>query len=203
VFNRLCDLEWDTPIGEAASCGGDALMRVTAFRSVGGFKDELIAGEEPEVCLRLRCKGWRVERLDAEMTLHDAAMQRVGQWFRRALRSGHAFAELAFLHGASPERPGVRQTLSNLVWGAVLPLGAVAASFAWGGAVTLLAFGAYGVLTCRVYRAERRRGRPRETAALFSLFCVAGKIPEALGAIKFWSTRVRGLESTLIEYKSA
>src|SRR5664280_804375 len=25
IYNRLCDLEWDTPIGETLSCGGDSL----------------------------------------------------------------------------------------------------------------------------------------------------------------------------------
>jgi hypothetical protein len=31
------------------------------------------AGEEPELCVRLRRRGWRILRLDAEMTRHDAA----------------------------------------------------------------------------------------------------------------------------------
>jgi hypothetical protein len=35
VYNRLCDLEWDTSIGEARSCGGDFLARAGAFRDAG------------------------------------------------------------------------------------------------------------------------------------------------------------------------
>ncbi len=31
IYNRLIDMEWDTPVGEAKACGGDALMRVKAF----------------------------------------------------------------------------------------------------------------------------------------------------------------------------
>src|SRR5690606_9661513 len=31
VYNRLCDREWDTPVGQAAACGGDALMRLPAL----------------------------------------------------------------------------------------------------------------------------------------------------------------------------
>jgi len=83
VYNRLCDMEWDTLVGEADACGGDALIRTAAFRQVGGYDDKLIAGEEPELCSRLRAAGWRVVRLPAEMTLHDAAMTRFGQWWRR------------------------------------------------------------------------------------------------------------------------
>ncbi|MFP3526346.1 hypothetical protein SB912_28065, partial [Pantoea sp. SIMBA_072] len=60
VYNLLCDLEWDTPIGEAKACGGDALMRADAFAGAGGFRADLIAGEEPELCVRLRGNGWKV-----------------------------------------------------------------------------------------------------------------------------------------------
>ncbi|MCE9606893.1 MAG: glycosyltransferase [Planctomycetia bacterium] len=89
VFNRLCDIEWDTPVGEASACGGDALMRVVAFVEVGGFDDSLIAGEEPEMCVRMRRHGWTIHRLAAEMTWHDAAMTRLGQWWKRTVRAGH------------------------------------------------------------------------------------------------------------------
>ena len=87
IYNRLCDIEWDTPIGEAKGCGGDALMRADAFEQVGGFRADVIAGEDTELCVRLRAAGWRIWRLDAEMTVHDAAMTRFGQWWRRAIRA--------------------------------------------------------------------------------------------------------------------
>ena len=100
VWNLLCDLEWDVPPGEVLSCGGDALMRRAAFDAVGGYDPTRIAGEEPELCLRLRGRGWRIARIDAPMTVHDAAMTRVGQWWRRSQRGGYVdaegFAELGF-----------------------------------------------------------------------------------------------------------
>ena len=92
VYNLLCDLEWDTPIGETKECGGDSMMRVAAFEQVKGFNPSLIAGEEPELCLRLRQQGWKILRIDAEMTLHDAQITRFSQWWRRSLRSGYAYA---------------------------------------------------------------------------------------------------------------
>jgi len=67
VYNRLIDLEWDTPVGQASACGGDALMRADAVQQAGGFNPNLIAGEEPELCVRLRAAGWQIWRLDAEM----------------------------------------------------------------------------------------------------------------------------------------
>jgi GT2 family glycosyltransferase len=123
IYNRLCDIEWDTPVGEATACGGDSMMRVEAFQQVGGFNPTLIAGEEPELCVRLRQKGWKIFRLDAEMTLHDAQMTRFGQWWKRSLRAGHAYAEGAWLHGREPERHWVKESRSIWLWGlGVLPV---------------------------------------------------------------------------------
>jgi GT2 family glycosyltransferase len=89
----MADLEWNTPIGDAEACGGDAMIRVSAYQAVGGFDAALIAGEEPELCARFRTAEWRVHRLDAEMTVHDAAMSRLSQWWNRAVRSGFGYAQ--------------------------------------------------------------------------------------------------------------
>lgn len=114
-YNRLCDIEWNTPVGETHSCGGDVLMRADAFAAVGGFKPSLIAGEEPELCYRLRRAGWTVHRIAAEMTLHDAAITRFGQWWQRNRRNGHAIAE-AFAD-AGRDDPGLKRTFfSNVLW---------------------------------------------------------------------------------------
>ena len=102
------------------------MMRVDALEAVGGFRDDLIAGEEPELCVRLRAAGWRIWRLDAEMALHDAAMTRFAQWWRRALRSGYAFAQGAYLHGAPPERHWVWESRRAWLWGVWLPLACLA-----------------------------------------------------------------------------
>lgn len=41
VYNYLCDVEWNTPLGDAAACGGIVMMRVQAFESVGRFMPEI------------------------------------------------------------------------------------------------------------------------------------------------------------------
>ncbi|MFD2858347.1 glycosyltransferase [Seohaeicola zhoushanensis] len=98
------------------------MMRVTAIEAAGRYDPGLIAGEEPELCVRLRQAGWTIWRLDAEMTWHDAAMTRFGQWWNRSRRAGHAFAEGAAMHGGAPERHYVPQLLRAVAWGMVLPL---------------------------------------------------------------------------------
>jgi GT2 family glycosyltransferase len=201
IYNRLCDLEWDTPVGEAQACGGDALMRVLAFRAVGGYDARLIAGEEPELCVRLRANGWRIVRLPVEMTLHDAAMTRFGQWWTRHVRAGHAFAEVSRLHGHSPFGIWRKETRSNCFWGLVLPAIAVAAiPLTWGFSLLLLA--GYPALYWKIRRHRRRYGDDSRTAGLFARHCVLSKFPQALGQGRYVWNRLFGRRNRLIEYKS-
>ncbi len=195
VYNRLCDREWDTPIGQTRSCGGDALIRLAALADVGGYNPNLIAGEEPELCVRLRGKGWQVWRLDHEMTLHDAAMTRFGQWWNRSRRAGHAYAEGAALHGAAPERLGVSGLRRALAWGLALPLIAVAGSLAspW----TLILFIAW---PAQILRLATREGFDR-AGWQRAFFLVLGKIPESFGALEYWLRRLVTRPAGLIEYK--
>lgn len=173
VYNELCNREWDTPLGIVPTCGGDALVRVAAFNAVGGFSPELIAGEEPDLCHKLRQSGWTIHRLDAEMTRHDAAMTRVSQWWNRNKRSGYAYAEAWSRRGDSDDYPR-RRVLSNLVWG--LPPG----------------WAMWPLLWCRVYR---------QSDATYATHIVLGKLPHVQGQIRFWLDRLQTRRSTLIEYK--
>jgi GT2 family glycosyltransferase len=197
VYNRLCDHEWDTPPGQAQACGGDVLMRIEAVQAVGGFREDLIAGEEPELCVRLRTAGGQVWRLPEEMTLHDAAMLRFGQWWKRAMRGGHAYAEGAWLHGAPPERHFVAETRRALLWGAALPLASLALALlvhpAW--MALLLAFPLQLLRLAWRERAGGAAGRER------ALFLLLARLPEAQGALTFWVNRLRRRRAGLIEYK--
>ena len=192
LYNAMIDREWDTPIGQARACGGDALMRFDALDQVGGYNPDLIAGEEPELCVRLRQAGWRIWRLDAEMTWHDAAMTRFGQWWTRARRAGFAYAQGAALHGAPPERHNVSQTRRALLWGAVLPV-----------------IACLGMLLISPWMAQLLLAWPAQMLRLMlrgegwprAGFLVLGKLPEALGALTFYLRRLRGGPARLIEYK--
>lgn len=200
IYNRLCDIEWDTPVGLANACGGDALMRVEPIRQVGGYNPDLIAGEEPDLCLRLRQRDWKILRIDAEMTLHDAAITQFRQWWRRTLRSGHAYAEGAARHGHEPERHSVKSVRSIWLWGLGLPL--VALGFApFTAGASLLLLGGYLVLGVRIYLSARRRGRPASHARVYAAACVVGKVPQALGQLLYWKKRLFGQRGGLIEYK--
>lgn len=193
VYNLLCDIEWDGAPGEVRACGGIAMMRLGALTAVHGFRADLVAGEEPELCARLRAAGWRIWRLDAEMAAHDAAISRFGQWWRRTLRAGYAFAQSAALHGAPPERLGVRESRSAWLWGFVLPI-LTSACAGMAGPWGLAVLAAYPLQVARLaMRGARTPGENWRHAA----FLVLGKFPEVLGQLKFRLER----HARLIEYK--
>ncbi|MBF2086011.1 glycosyltransferase [Thermoleptolyngbya sp. C42_A2020_037] len=200
LYNRLCDIEWNTPVGEAKACGGDALMRVAAVQQVGGYNPTLIAGEEPELCVRLRQQGWKIFRLDAEMTLHDANMTRFAQWWKRTKRAGHAYAEGSWLHGTPPERHWVKETRSIWLWGLGIPLGAIALAPLIKGLSLLLLLG-YPVMTYRIYRYFKQQGYKASDALPYAISCVLGKFPGLAGVLQFHVNRLLGRRNALIEYK--
>jgi len=197
VYNLLCDIEWNTPVGEAKACGGDVMMRADALAAANGYRASLIAGEEPELCVRLRAAGWRIWRLDKEMTLHDAAMTRFGQWWKRTLRSGYAFAQGAALHGAPPERHWVRESRSTWFWGLVIPLVTLVV-FLWIGTWAAALLLVYPLQVLRLFLRGRRSPRENFWRAAF---LVLGKFPEMLGQVMFIFNRAFGNRSRLIEYK--
>jgi glycosyltransferase involved in cell wall biosynthesis len=201
LYNRLCDIEWDTPVGEAKACGGDAMMRVTALQAVGGYNPTLIAGEEPELCVRLRQQGGKILRIDADMTLHDAQMTQLQQWWKRSLRAGYAYAEGAFLHGAPPERHWVKETRSIRLWGLIIPGVSLLAAIPTQG-LSLLLLAGYPLMTYRIYQYAHRSGRSAKDARLFAIACMLAKFPQAQGQLRFYWGKFFKQPARLIEYNT-
>lgn len=191
-YNQLCDAEWNTPPGEAAACGGDAMVRLAAFAAVGGYDAAIIAGEEPELCHRLRARGWRVWRLDAPMTIHDADMHHFRQWWMRAVRSGYGYAQVWTKTRRSGSPLYARELARALGWSVVPlclaalltiligPVGLIAAPLTWGAQ-----FG----------RLARRDGGTQ------ALHLIAGKFAETWGMLRFVAARLAGRRQGAIYYK--
>lgn len=197
IYNLLCDLEWNTPVGETKACGGDALMRVDAVKSINGYNGKLIAGEEPELCIRLRQTGWKIYRLDAEMTWHDAAITRFSQWWKRTQRGGYAFAEGSFLHGGSPERHWVKESRSAWFWAGAIPLIAfIAVIFDVMAACTILL-----IYPLQLVRLALRGKHTTKINWLQAFFLILAKFPELQGQLQFLWHRLVGSSGRLIEYK--
>jgi hypothetical protein len=180
----MCALDWamQRP-GDGAYCG-IVMVKADAFAAVAGFAEDLIAGEDPDLAFRLIEKGFKTRRIDRLMALHDAGLERFGQWWRRTLRTGHADAELAWRHRRSPARDRWRESASSLFWGLGLPAAAALAA-ALVSPWWLLLLAAYPLLWLRVRAGAGAAQASRGDAALYASACVAAKLPQGLGVARF------------------
>lgn len=192
-YNRLCHEEWDTPIGPAAACGGDALISMAAFDDVSGYDSALIAGEEPEMCHRLRHAGWTIRRIDAPMTIHDAAMHRPRQWWLRAVRSGFGYAQVwrATARGGG-DGLYAREVVRALGWTVGVPVLACMLALVLG-PIGLLAAPALWVM--QFARLARRQGMR------IGAHMLVGKFAETLGIARYAVAALRGRGQEAIFYK--
>lgn len=198
TYNRLCNEEWNTPVGHALSCGGDAIMRLTALDAAGPFDPTLMAGEEPELCSRLRSLGWEIWRLDAPMTRHDAAMTRFSQWIRRAYRSGYGYAQAWSRTRGRADRLYTSHLRSAAIWAAAIPLAVVLVASLLGMPSIILAIPAIYIL--QIARIAARRGLFSAWSWRYASLMLVAKFPELLGALSYVLKRRRFAP---IDYKEA
>jgi GT2 family glycosyltransferase len=208
VYNRLADLEWDTPIGQAIACGGDSVIRAEAFEAVGGFDPTAPAGEEPELCQRLRRAGWTVWRVDAEMTRHDLAMTRFRQWWRRHYRSGYNGLDI-LTRFPGKDRLFADELRRARVWGIGWPmvviLGGVAGWLVGGPAAAAVAGGLLALtlplqMARLAYKIRKRVDGPK-TAIAYGVLTTIAKWANLAGQAGYLRDRRRGRMARLIEYK--
>ena len=201
VYNRMCDVEWSQePAGDTQVFGGDVMVRTALVRELGGYNPGIIAGEDPEFAYRVHKHGHRIVRADAEMTLHDAAITRFGQWWTRAKRSGYAYAQVSALHAAEPEQFWQADTRRALFWGCLVPALVPALALPTLGASSCLLL-AYPLRAARIAHRASQGGLPARDACFWSLHCVLASFPQAVGVFSYYEERLRGKDPTLIEYK--
>ena len=210
LYNALCDDEWNGPVGRVDACGGIALFRSTSFAHAGGFNEQLIAGEEPDLCLRMRQQNGIIRRIESEMALHDAAMTHFSQWWVRTRRSGFAYTEHVLLHRGKAIPAWTRAVFSIFLWAGGLPLiilmlsmGAVYCSQFLFGAAALLLFGLYPLQWFRIMQRKRREGASASFSRAYAGFMIIAKFPQLGGALRALFRHVTKAKAQLIEYKRA
>lgn len=201
-YNWLCDIEWAVAPGPARYFGGDVMIRAAALDAAGGYPAEMIAGEEPDLAIRLRRHGWALECLADEMTLHDAAIGRFSQWWRRTERSGHAYAELATRHRGGLVQDYTRRLAGVIFWSLIVPLGALVAALVVGPLAGILLLSLPLLQFVRLALRHARHYSASE-AMTIALYLMLAKPAQATGAARFFFSRARGRATRLIEYKAA
>ena len=202
VYNRLCALEWKSPAGDLSNfgaLGGIMVVRAAVFARLGGFNEQVIAGEDSEFGVRVGTSGHKITKIGVAMATHDADIHRFAQWWRRAVRAGHAIGQRFGLNGRGPLRDCARERRSVLLWGLGLPLLIVGLAPFTAGASLLLA-GGYVLLGTRIARYRRAQGDEPADARLYAGFTVLGKFAEAVGFLKFKLNSIAG-RYRIIEYK--
>jgi len=213
TYNLLCEIEWNTPVGEALSSGGDVLMRVPPLVSVGGFNDNLIAFEEPDLCRRLRHKGWKIWRLDADMTKHDANLLHFSQWWKRNERAGYGAMVITdiCLQDNDVHSVGIfeRQVKSSRRWvfalSIMLLLGVPIAAITTGRIGALISTACVVILilaqSLRIAWISRQRAPGIRAALLYGFFTMIAKLPQIVGQWRYLTDRLKGSKAVIIEYK--
>jgi cellulose synthase/poly-beta-1,6-N-acetylglucosamine synthase-like glycosyltransferase len=205
LYNRVLDLDWICLPGPAEFCGGDALMKRDALEKIGGFNPQLIAGEEPDLCRRLRAAGGLIQHIDSPMTGHDLAMVSWSQYWRRAVRAGHAYAEIAGLYKETEDRlwaAASRQNVIQVTAYTLFVLAAVAGSITSRSAAWIVLFlaGALVVVLRTAYKAKWKSDSAL-TMFLFGIHSHLQQFPIFFGQIRYWFNAKRKWRTELIEYK--
>jgi cellulose synthase/poly-beta-1,6-N-acetylglucosamine synthase-like glycosyltransferase len=195
-FHRVLDLDWVYAPGITPFCGGDALFRRSSLEQSGGFDETLIAGEEPELCTRLRSLGHQILHIDAPMTGHDLAITTWRQYWRRAARAGYAYAQMSWRTRHSQWKLWGAEARGNAI--RVLPLAALVAL------IPVAPVPALAVLSALVVRsAWRARWKSADPVSLlaYGAHSHLQQLPIFAGQIAFWWDLAQGRRRGLIEYK--
>src|SRR5271156_934380 len=205
IYTRVLDRDWIAPAGIVEFCGGDALIRREVLQLVGGFDERLIAGEEPEMCQRIRALGFTILHVDRPMTGHDLAMTRFSQYWRRAVRTGYAYAEGSARFRNTDLPLWDRKARRNFVHGAGLLgiiVGAPLCSIAFHSLIPVaIAVAIIAVLAIRTAIRFRWKTADLVTLLLFGLHSQLVHIPLLFGQLKYQRDRFTGKTTKLIEYK--
>ena len=197
IYNALADFEWHRPAGEIAACGGDMMVRCDVFDAVGGFNPTVVAAEDDEFCTRIRKSGRRIIRLPQPMTRHDAAMTRFSQWWQRAVRSGHGFAQVGDLH---PDY-FVKERRRVILYGGALPTIALLSLVFTAPLYLIGVLAVYALSYLRTVRGLQREGLGRSMALRQAVYLSISKFPNLIGMARYHLRKIRGSAMRIIEYK--
>jgi hypothetical protein len=208
VYTRVLDLDWIYPAGITPYFGGDVLVRRSALAQVGGFDATLNAGEEPELCARLRARGWKILHIDAPMTRHDLAVRSFRAYARRCYRSGIAYAEVTHRMQAQGDslwqREAQRDLLHGLLYVAAPLLIALAfVLHAGAGALLALLLAVLGlaVVLRSAWRCRVRAGGDALLALQYAVHSHLQKVPAFFGQLAWKRAHARKQSLALVDYK--
>jgi cellulose synthase/poly-beta-1,6-N-acetylglucosamine synthase-like glycosyltransferase len=205
VYNLLFDWDWETPPGLTAYFGGDALVRRKVLEITDGYNNDLIAGEEPDLCRRMRGLGYTILHIDVPMTMHDLDMHRFRQYWRRSVRTGFAYAQISSIYARTSDPlwrdVSRRNVVRGLFW-ILAPMICLALSLWRHTPLPIFAFVFLGALAvARSGRGMRHKAVNWELPIAYGMHSHLQQIPILIGQARFWLSHNQRAEPRLIEYK--
>ena len=204
IYNRILDLDWIYAPGIVEACGGDVLMRRSALIQVGGYDEQLIAGEEPELCRRLRACGHLILHLDHRMTLHDLHITRWSQYWKHARRAGYAYAQISdrFRDTDDPlwMADARRTVILVCFWGLSL-VAALVASIYYSYLPMAIWCGLFLAASLRSAWKARWKSDQAMTLFLYGVHSHLQHVPIFIGQLQYIIDKRQGRRRDLIEYK--
>lgn len=191
LYNKVFEIEWQHPAGEIEACAGRLMTRTALFRDSGGFRTDIIAGEDEEFCHRVRSASWKVLHIKVPMGRHDVAMTNLHQLWRRARRTGFAYAQVAAIIGRRGDKVYSREIFRIWFWALLLPLAALCLAPLTLG-LSLCLFAAYPLVIARIAANIRREGWSRRDGWIYGWITTFSKFPALQGMIEYYWWRLRG-----------
>lgn len=191
IYTRLADMDWYRNPGFIDACGGIATYRRSVFEQLKGFDAALIAGEEPELCARIRGKGWKILCVEDDMGTHDSAMVHFSQWWTRCVKVGFGYKSGVEWSGWE------RQYKSTLVWGGLVPI-IILLNLLWTN-YGLLLIAIYPIQVLRIFL--KNKDLEAYDNFIYSLFCVLAKFPQMQGVMEYFLSKIIKRKQTIIDYK--
>lgn len=206
IYHRLMNMELKGHSGEIIACGGIAMFKIETFEKVGGFNESLIAGEEADLCLRIKSTGEKVWRLDVSMGTHDIDMHKFSQWWTRMKRTGHAYAQGFDMYGKGVYKHKQKQVLSSLIYGFIVPFFFIfSLSMLEGQEISITILILTIIIYIRVFLSSLyARLKLRDStfnSLLYATAIIIGKFPEVLGIFIYYMNNMFGKTSLIMEYR--
>ena len=177
------------------------MIKLKPFLDVGGFNPAIIAGEEPDLCYRLRKVGGRIFHLDTPMVHHDANILKFNQWWKRSIRGGYAYANGFILHRKDKRGYYAKEVRSIIIWGFSMPLFILLLSLF----VNFFFFCLYAIYPIQLLRMSlskwKRNNCSEKDSLLFSFFTILSKVPQFIGFLTFFKRLILQKNHQIIEYK--
>ena len=186
VFYQILQLDWSDEEGEVLACGGSAMWRRDVLEALNGFPETVAYGEEPFLCWRVRNElGMKISYLNRAMADHDLGYSGFMDYWRRNVRCGETYAEIAHACFRSSDRLWLKETIFNIVWCFLLITALLTVFVApflfkiWAAAFLL-------IIIARKTLQTLKKNMKASVSIGYALHVYFSKFPLALGEIKWF-----------------